>query len=89
MGIYVYFSFCLATKRKDTKRKKSSAEAPGLLRAAFSLKGRNSLRSNSLPFFTAENYPPLHAPPLRRDHAVLGDLTACEMRHATSLHSTA
>ena len=31
-GSSMYFSFCLNTKRKDTKRKKSSAESSGLLR---------------------------------------------------------
>ncbi|MCR6507743.1 hypothetical protein M1B78_06025 [Bacteroides sp. KH569_7] len=34
----------------------------GLLRQRFQLKGRNSLRSNSLPFFTLKSLPPLDAP---------------------------
>ena len=43
---WMYFSFCLDTKRKDTKRKKSSDDAPGLLRTDFSLSGRKRLRSS-------------------------------------------
>ena len=41
------------------------AALPGLLRKYFQLKGRNSLRSNSLPFFTPEIQPPLDAPSVR------------------------
>ena len=52
----VYFSFCLDTKRKDTKIKMSSAESPGLLlcsvaaREVFLLNGRKlaSLRQSAV-----------------------------------------
>ncbi|MFT0459710.1 hypothetical protein [Bacteroides thetaiotaomicron] len=58
-----YFSFALMQK-KGTKRKIKAAPTE-LLRPHLRLKGRNSLRSNSLPFFTPEIQPPLDAPSVR------------------------
>ena len=50
--------------------KKSSAEAQRLLRPFFLLKGRNSLRSDSLPFLTQKARAALHASSLRRSCAM-------------------
>ena len=51
--LYVLFSFVLIQKKKYQKEK---------IKAAFPrLKGRNSLRSNSLPFLTPGMKPPLDA----------------------------
>ena len=58
--IIVYFFFRLP-ERKSYQKERAPAVPGGLLRPAFSLKGKNSLRSNSLPFFTTENWPPLNA----------------------------
>gem|GEM_PF-3155810 len=51
VGNGMYFSFAL-TQKKRYQKKKSRAEPPGLLRSRFLLKGKNSLRSDSLPFLT-------------------------------------
>ena len=65
--------FCLETKEKIPKEKLKAA-LPGLLRKYFQLKGRNSLRSNSLPFFTLKILPTLDAPTVRPgDHAAYGE----------------
>ena len=53
--MYMYFFFCL-----DTKEKIKAAPAR-LLRFHSRLKGRNSLRSNSLPFLTPVIKPSLDA----------------------------
>ena len=58
--IIVYFFFRLP-ERKSYQKERAPAVPGGLLRPAFSLKGKNSLRSNSLPFLTAENCPTLYA----------------------------
>ena len=65
----VYFSFVLIRKKRYQK-KGSSAEARRLLRPYFLLKGRNSLRSDSLPFFTQKARATLYASSLRRGCAV-------------------
>ena len=49
--LYVLFSFVLIQKKKYQKEKIKAASAR-LLRSHPRLKGRNSLRSNSLPFLT-------------------------------------
>ncbi|KAA5261592.1 hypothetical protein DXB21_19110 [Bacteroides faecis] len=49
--LYVLFSFALMQKKKYQKEKIKAASAR-LLRSHSRLKGRNSLRSNSLPFLT-------------------------------------
>ena len=41
------------------------AALPGLLRKYFQLKGRNSLRSNSLPFLTPKTLSMLNTPTVR------------------------
>jgi len=41
------------------------AALPGLLRKYFQLKGRNSLRSNSLPFLTPKTLSTLNTPTVR------------------------
>ena len=51
-------------QKKDTKEKIKAAPQ-GLLRKPFPLKGRNSLRSDSLPFFTRKRLSPLNAPAMR------------------------
>ena len=51
--LYVLFSFVLIQKKKYQKEKIKAASAR--------LKGRNSLRSNSLPFLTPGMKPPLDA----------------------------
>ena len=56
----MHFFFRLS-ERKRCQKEMTPAVPVGLLRPAFSLRGRNSLRSDSLPLFTAENCPPLHA----------------------------
>ncbi len=58
--IFMYFFFCLDTKEKVQKEKIKAASAR-LLRSHPRLKGRNSLRSNSLPFLTPGMKPPLDA----------------------------
>ena len=69
----LYFSFCLDTKRKDTKRKKSSAESPGLLfcsvaaREAFLLNGKKLASLKQPAVLHAKIPSPLYAPPLRRE----------------------
>ena len=50
--------------KKDTKEKIKAA-LPGLLRKYFQLKGRNSLRSNSLPFLTPKTLSTLNTPTVR------------------------
>ena len=62
--LYVLFSFVLIQKKKYQKEKIKAAPTE-LLRLHLRLKGRNSLRSNSLPFFTPEIQPPLDAPSVR------------------------
>ena len=56
--LYVLFSFVLIQKKKYQKEKIKAASA---LRSHPRLKGRNSLRSNSLPFLTPGMKPPLDA----------------------------
>ena len=58
--LYVLFSFVLIQKKKYQKEKIKAASAR-LLRSHPQLKGRNSLRSNSLPFLTLEKTPALNA----------------------------
>ena len=58
--LYVLFSFVLIQKKKYQKEKIKAASAR-LLRSHPRLKGRNSLRSNSLPFFTPGIRPTLDA----------------------------
>ena len=58
--LYVLFSFVLIQKKKYQKEKIKAASAR-LLRCNPRLKGRNSLRSNSLPFLTPGMKPPLDA----------------------------
>ena len=62
--LYVLFSFVLIQKKKYQKEKIKAASAR-LLRSHPRLKGRNSLRSNSLPFLTPGMKPPLDAVPTR------------------------
>ena len=62
----MYFFFRLPERKRYQKERAPSA-LPGLLQTTFSLKDRNSLRSNSLSFFTPEIRPPLHAPTVRPD----------------------
>ena len=62
-------------QKKRYQKKRSSAEARRLLRPHFLLKGRNSLRSDSLPFLTQKTRAALHASSLRRglrDESVSG-----------------
>ena len=54
-----------ALMQKKATKEKIKAASQGLLRKPFPLKGRNSLRSNSLPFFTRKRLPPLNAPAMR------------------------
>ena len=61
---FVYFFFRLSERKRYQKERTPSA-LPGLLRTPSVLKGRNSLRSDSLPFLTAGSHPPLNAPPVR------------------------
>ena len=58
--LYVLFSFVLIQKKKYQKEKIKAAPAR-LLRFHSRLKGRNSLRSNSLPFLTPVIKPSLDA----------------------------
>ena len=58
--LYVLFSFVLIQKKKYQKEKIKAASAR-LLRSHPRLKGRNSLRSNSLPFLTPGIRPTLDA----------------------------
>ena len=51
--------FCLATKERS--KEKFKADFFLLLAPCTALKGRNSLRSNSLPFLTPEKPPALDA----------------------------
>ena len=69
--LYVLFSFVLIQKKKYPKEKIKAAPAR-LLRFHSRLKGRNSLRSNSLPFLTPVIKPSLDAVQTRpeEDHAV-------------------
>ena len=69
--LYVLFSFVLIQKKKYQKEKIKAAPAR-LLRFHSRLKGRNSLRSNSLPFLTPVIKPSLDAVQTRpeEDHAV-------------------
>jgi len=60
--MYSVLFFCLDAKERYQKIKAAPAE---LLRLYLRLKGRNSLRSNSLPFLTPEIQPPLDAPSVR------------------------
>ena len=48
-------------ERKRYQKERAPAVPVGLLRASFRLNGRNSLRSDSLPFFTPARRPPLYA----------------------------
>lgn len=57
--------FLLALMQKKGTKRKNKAAPTELLRLHLRLKGRNSLRSNSLPFFTPEIQPPLDAPSVR------------------------
>ena len=70
-------------QKKDTKEKIKAA-LPGLLRKYFQLKGRNSLRSNSLPFLTPKTLSTLNAPTVRPgDHSVwMGEYRAALYRAA-------
>ena len=65
------FSFALMQKKKYQKEKIKAAPAR-LLRFHSRLKGRNSLRSNSVPFLTPVIKPSLDAVQTRpeEDHAV-------------------
>ena len=54
------FSFVLIRKKKNQKERIKAAFFR-LLRCSLRLKGRNSLRSNSLPFLTPEKTPALDA----------------------------
>ena len=56
----MHFFFRLS-ERKRCQKERTPAVPGGLLRTASCLKGRNSLRSNSLPFLTASGRPTLHA----------------------------
>ena len=68
--LYVLFSFVLIQKKKYPKEKIKAAPAR-LLRFHSRLKGRNSLRSNSLPFLTPKTLSTLNAPTVRPgDHSV-------------------
>ncbi|KAA4627152.1 hypothetical protein F3B42_10570 [Bacteroides ovatus] len=69
--LYVLFSFVLIQQKKYPKEKIKAAPAR-LLRFHSRLKGRNSLRSNSLPFLTPVIKPSLDAVQTRpeEDHAV-------------------
>ncbi|MCU4240613.1 hypothetical protein DW691_16200 [Bacteroides xylanisolvens] len=63
------FSFVLIRKRKNQKERIKAAFFQ-LLRCFLRLKGRNSLRSNSLPFLTPKKTPALDAEKTRPgDHA--------------------
>ena len=55
--------FCLETKERS--KEKFKADFFLLLASFTSLKGRNSLRSNSPPFLTPKTKAPFHAPPIR------------------------
>lgn len=61
----MYFSFCLDTKRKDTKRKRSRLPLRGYSGRLPTGRAENSLRSNKLPFFTVGSRPALDAPERR------------------------
>ena len=50
------------------QKERPPSALPELLRTAFSLKVRNSLRSDSLTFYTAENRPPPYLPPVRPEN---------------------
>ena len=56
----LFISFALMQKKRT--KEKIKAALPGLLRGVRRLKGRNSLRSDSLPFLTPSHLPPLYAP---------------------------
>ena len=58
--LYVLFSFVLIQKKKYQKEK-IKAVCSRLLRSHPPLKGKNILRPNSLPFFSAGMEPPLDA----------------------------
>ena len=82
MRIYMHFFFRLS-ERKRCQKERTPAVPVGLLRSAFRLNGRNSLRSDSLPFFTPARRPPLHArrsmPEAMRHQAVLCRDVACRV----------
>ena len=72
------FSFVLIRKKKNQKERIKAAFFQ-LLRCFLRLKGRNSLRSNSLPFLTPEKTPALDAEKTRPgNHAAW----ACAVGHA-------
>ena len=64
IALWINYSFFCLNAKERTKEKIKAAPTE-LLRPHLRLKGRNSLRSNSLPFFTPEIQPPLDAPSVR------------------------
>ena len=60
MYIVVHFFFRLF-ERKKCQKERTPAVPVGLLRTTFRLNGRNSLRSDSLPFHTPARRPSLYA----------------------------
>ncbi len=68
----MYFFFRLP-ERKRYQKERAPAVPVGLLRPSSRLNGRNSLRSNSLPFLTPARRPPLYARrSMPESHAALG-----------------
>ena len=78
----MHFFFRLS-ERKRCQKERTSAVPVGLLRAASCLKGRNSLRSDSLPFLTASGHPSLYARrSMPENHAASNPHTMREERRA-------
>ena len=87
----MYFSFCLDTKRKDTKRKRSRLPLRGYSGRLPTGRAENSLRSNKLPFFTVGSRPTLDALERRPGAARWGCFarTKCpSLRSEADLHLT-
>ena len=84
MGIYMHFFFRLS-ERKRCQKERTPSVPVGLLRMASCLKGRNSLRSDSLPFLTASGHPPLHA---RRSMPESHAASSRTMQERSAPHST-
>ena len=65
------------------QKERPPSALPELLRTAFSLKVRNSLRSDSLTFYTAENRPPPYVPPVRPEPLLpdqdIPNMTGCQI----------
>ena len=60
----MYFSFVLRQKKRYQKKTQGCTSGATPV-AFFQLKGRNSLRSNSLPFLTLKILPAFDAPTVR------------------------